>query len=55
MGSSAGDRLYKVEQIIREEKEKCEQAERKLQETEVKVINVEGEESPEIFHFYDPF
>lgn len=49
MGSSAGDRLNKVEQIIREEKEKCEQAQRKLQETEVKVINVEGEESSRVF------
>ena len=42
VGNSVGDRLNKLETVIREVRLKSEQAEKKLQETEINAINVEG-------------
>ncbi|XP_053377285.1 uncharacterized protein LOC123530481 isoform X2 [Mercenaria mercenaria] len=47
VGSSAGDRLNKIDLAVREERIKSEQAEQKLQGTELKVINVEGKYAEE--------
>ncbi|XP_060587143.1 uncharacterized protein LOC132742691 [Ruditapes philippinarum] len=47
IGNSVGDRLNKLEMVITEERLKSEQAEKRLQETEIKSINAEGKYAEE--------
>lgn len=47
VGSSAGDRLHKTEQLVSAEKTKREQAEIKLRDTQIKSIHVEGKYAEE--------